>query len=165
MNRIFPALLLLLSFSAYTGAQMASTGTVIGTVTDPSGAVVPNARIELRDTTTGNVRSAVTNGSGQYSFVGVQPGIYSVKGAHPGFEAMAVPNVVVEVDKSYTINLQLHVGAAQSVVEVQSTPGAELQTLDASVGSAVGGATLQMVPTLARNVTSLLLLQPTSMPQ
>lgn len=165
MNRIVPAVVLLLSFSSFAGAQMASTGTVIGSVTDPSGAVVPGARIELRDTTTGNVRTAVSNGSGQYSFVGVQPGTYAVKGAHPGFEAMAVPNVVVEVDKSYTINLQLHVGAAQAVVEVQATPGAELQTLDASVGSAVGGLTLQMVPTLTRNVTSLLLLQPTSMPQ
>jgi len=165
MNRIISALVLLLSFGGYAGAQMASTGTVIGTVTDPSGAMVPGAQIELKDTTTGNVRTAVSNGSGQYSFVGVQPGAYEVKGTHSGFQAVAVPNVVVQVEKSYTINLQMQVGTAQAVVEVQSTPGAELQTLDASFGSTVGGDTLQMVPTLTRNVTSLLLLQPTSMPQ
>jgi hypothetical protein len=165
MNRIFSALVLALCFAAYGQAQMASTGTVIGTVTDPSGAVIPGAQIELKDTSTGNARTALSNGSGQYSFVGVQPGTYAVKGTHTGFEAVSVPNVVVEIEKSYTINLRLQVGAAQAVVEVQSTPGAELQTLDASVGSTVGGAALQMVPTLTRNVTSLLLLQPTSMPQ
>ncbi len=146
-------------------AQTAGTGTVIGTVTDPTGAVVPAAKIELRDTATNTVRAAATNAAGQFSFVGVQPGTYAVKGAHPGFQEMVVPQVAVEVGRSYTINLELRVGTAQSVVEVTATPGAELQTLDASVGSAVGGDALAMVPTLQRNVTSLLLLQPTSMPQ
>jgi hypothetical protein len=146
-------------------AQTAGTGTVIGTVTDPSGALVPNAKIELRDTATNSIRTGVTNSAGQFSFVGVQPGAYAVKGSHPGFQEMVVPQVAVEVGRSYTINLELRVGAAQSVVEVTATPGAELQTLDASVGTAVGGDALAMVPTLQRNVTSLLLLQPTSMPQ
>lgn len=165
IKRIAPAIIALLSFTAHATAQTASTGTVIGTVTDPSGAVVPGAQIELRDITTGSVRTTSSNSSGQYSFVGVQPGTFAVKGTRPGFEPMAVPNVVVEVSKSYTINLQLAVGTAQVVVEVQARPGAELQTLDASVGSTVGGEALMMVPTLTRNVTNLLLLQPTSMPQ
>src|SRR5262249_32938067 len=136
-----------------------------GTVTDPSGAVVPAAKIDLKDLTTGNVRTSLSNGSGQYSFVGVQPGTYSVSATHAGFRAMAVPRVVVEVGKSYNINLSLEVGAAQTVVEVAATPGAELQTLDASVGTVVGGEALKMMPTMTRNVTNLLLLQPTSMPQ
>ena len=116
MNRIFSALVLALCFAGYGQAQMASTGTVIGTVTDPSGAVIPGAQIELTDTTTGNARTALSNGSGQYSFVGVQPGTYAVKGTHTGFEAVSVPNVVVEIEKSYTINLRLQVGAAPCVL-------------------------------------------------
>lgn len=155
----------LLGFSIYAGAQSASTGTVIGTVTDPSGAVVPAAAIELKDAATGETRTAVTNSAGQYSFPGVQPGVYSVKANHAGFEEVMVPRAVVEVGRSYTINLALRVGTSQQVVEVTTTPGAELQTLDASVGSQVGGDTLMMVPTLTRNVASLLLLQPTSLPQ
>lgn len=146
-------------------AQTAGTGSVIGTVTDPSGAVVPAAKMELRDAATDIVRNAVSNSAGQFSFVGVQPGKYSVKGSAPGFQEMVVSDVAVEVGRSYTINLELRVGTAASVVEVTTTPGAELQTLDASVGNVVGGDALAMAPTLQRNVTSLLLLQPTSMPQ
>src|SRR5689334_18709745 len=146
-------------------AQTASTGTVIGTVTDASGAIVPTVKIDLKDSATGVVRSTVSNSAGQFSFIGVQPGTYSVSGTHPGFQDVLVPQVVVEVGKSYTINLELRVGTTQSVVEVTSTPGAELQTLDASVGTAVGGDILMMIPSLQRNVTSALLFQPTSMPQ
>src|SRR5262249_57496266 len=65
----------------------------------------------------------------------------------------------------YTINLELRLGATQNVVEVTSTPGGEWERVEASVGNGVGGEELLMVPTLQRNVTSLLLLQPTSMPQ
>jgi hypothetical protein len=155
----------LLAFAASLFAQTAGTGTIIGTVTDASGAVVPAAKIDLKELATGVVRSAVSNSVGQYTFAGVQPGAYSVQGSHPGFQSMAVPEVQVEIGRSYTINLELEVGTTQAVVEVTSTPGAELQTLDASVGNAVGGETLAMMPTLTRNVTSLLLLQPTSTPQ
>ena len=165
MRSILVGVVVFFSIASHLPAQSGSTGTVIGTVTDPTGAMVPAARIELEDIATGVVRAAVTNTAGRYAFVGVLPGTYSVKGAHPGFREMVVPQIAVEVGKSYTINLELSLGAAQSVIEVTSTPGAELQTLDASVGSAVGGDVLMMVPTLTRNVTSLLLFQPTSMPQ
>ncbi len=93
------------------------------------------------------------------------PGTYSVKATHLGFSEFLVTQVVIEVGRSYTVNLRLEVGTSQQVLEVTSTPGAELQTLDASVGSVVGGDTLMLVPTITRNVTSLLLLQPTSIPQ
>src|SRR5690242_17324354 len=85
VKHIACAVFVVLSLTGRGWAQTAGTGTVIGTVTDPSSAVVPGAKIELRDLTTGIVRSVVTNGAGQYSFVGVQPGSYSVKGMHPGF--------------------------------------------------------------------------------
>jgi len=165
MRQIISGIVVLAAIALQAVAQTEGTGTVIGVVTDPSAAVVPAAKIELRDTATGVVRSAVTNNAGRYAFVGVQPGTYSVKSTHPGFKEVAVPEVIVEVGRSYTINLELSLGASQSVVEVTTTPGAELQTLDSSVGSAVGGDTLLMVPTLTRNATSLLLLQPTSVPQ
>src|SRR5258708_11440816 len=165
MKHIAVSLLAVLTFVHSAAAQTAGTGTVIGIVTDPSGAIVPGAMIALRDVTTNISRSVISNSSGQYSLVGVQPGTYLLKCTRAGFQEIEVPQVIVEVGKSYTVNLELRVGGSQQVVEVTSTPGAELQTLDASVGSSVGGDTLMMVPTLTRNVTSLLLLQPTSMPQ
>jgi hypothetical protein len=165
MKRVVSVIVGVLGIAAECWSQTAGTGTVIGVVTDPSGGVVPAAKIELVEISTGTARSAITNNSGQYSFVGVQPGTYSLTGTRPGFQEIVVPQVVVEVGKSYSINMTLRVGTSQQVIEVATTPGAELQTLDASVGSAVGGDTLMMVPTLTRNVTSLLLLQPTSTPQ
>jgi Carboxypeptidase regulatory-like domain len=146
-------------------AQSANTGTLIGTATDPSGAVVPTTRVELKDISTNITRTAITNAAGQYSFPGVPPGSYSVKATATGFREFNVPRIVIEIGQSYTVNVQLEVGASQQVVEVTTTPGAELQTLDASVGSTVGGETLMLVPTLTRNVATLLLLQPTSVPQ
>ena len=83
--------------AALASAQTDSTGTVIGTVTDPSGAVVPAAKVELTDATTGAVRNTATNGAGHYSFVGVQPGTYSVRGSSPGFRDIVVPQIAVEV--------------------------------------------------------------------
>jgi carboxypeptidase family protein len=146
-------------------AQSANTGTVIGVATDPSGAVVPGARVELQDVTTGLSRTVLTNSAGQYFFPGVPPGTYSIKASHAGFSEFTMPQVAIEIGRSYTVNVQLEVGTSQQVVEVKSRPGAELQTLDSSVGSVVGGETLMMVPTLTRNVASLLLFQPTSVPQ
>src|SRR5690242_8838686 len=134
--------------------QTAGTGTIIGTATDPSGAVVPGAKVELQEVASSIKRSTLTNTSGQYSFVGLQPGAYSVRAGKPGFQELAVPQVAVEVGRSYTVNLVFQIGGTSSVVEVTSTPGAELQTLDASVGNAVGGEPLLMMPTLQRNATS-----------
>src|SRR5215469_10009663 len=85
-SRSIPLILfLVLAMAAALHAQSANTGTLIGTATDPSGAVVPGASVELKEVSTGISRSAVTNGSGQYSFPGVPPGTYSVKASRAGF--------------------------------------------------------------------------------
>lgn len=155
----------LLVFGAVATAQTAGTGTIIGTIADSSGGVVPGASVELQDVTTAIVRTTIANSAGRYAFIGVLPGTYSLKAGNPGFQETVVPQLVAEAGKSYTVNLELKVGQATQVVEVTSTPGAELQTLDSSIGSAVGGEALLMLPSLQRNATSLLLFQPTSMPQ
>ncbi|HEY1342610.1 MAG TPA: carboxypeptidase-like regulatory domain-containing protein [Bryobacteraceae bacterium] len=156
---------LLFVFAACLYTQTSNTGTVVGLVTDPSGALVPEAVVQLEDVTTGLVRSNISNAAGRYAFVGVPPGKYSVKATAKGFQQTVVASVDVEVSKSYTIDLQLELGQARQTVEVASAAGAELQTLDSTVGSSLGGDTLQWLPTVTRNVTSLLLLQPTAMPQ
>ncbi len=163
--KITIVLTVLMTAAGVVSAQTASTGTVLGVVTDASGGLVPDAKVELQDTATGTIRSAASNAAGRYVFVGVLPGTYSLKGDRVGFQPAVVPHIEVEVGRSYTVNLEMQIGQSRQVVEVMATPGAELQTLDATVGSSVGGDTLLMLPTIARNVTSLLTLQPTSMPQ
>ena len=118
-------------------AQIETTGTVLGAVTDPAGAVVPNVNVELRDTRTNTVRRTKTNENGRYTFVGVMPSRYSINVSATGFEPAEVPSLDVEVNQSYTVNLRLQLGQEKQTVEVVSTPGAELQTLDATVGNTI----------------------------
>ena len=165
LRRVLSAVAAMATVSGILWGQTASTGTVLGLITDPAGATVPGATVELEDAATKAVRSATTNAAGRYVFVALPPGTYSVRARAAGFQQATVPSVVVEVTKSYTINLQLPIGEAHQTIEVTATPGAELQTLDATVGSTLGGDTLMLLPTLQRNVTGLLTLQAGSMPQ
>lgn len=164
---LFGAMALLLVFlSAYpSAAQTMTTGQVVGQITDPSGAAIAAAKVDLRDLATSALRSTTTNNQGQYVFPQVTPGTYSVTVTAPGFVQTVAPSVTVEVEKTSMINLNLKLGSTSEVVEVQSTTGAELQTLDSAVGNTIGGEQLLELPTLERNTTSLLLLQPLAMPQ
>jgi len=153
------------SSSHFTLAQTTTTGQLIGQVTDPTGALVPQAKVELRDTATGAVRTTTTDSAGQYALAQIAPGTYSLTVSAHGFAQTVVPSVTVQVGKTANINVELKVGNATEVVEVRSTPGAELQTMDATVGNTIGGNEIVALPTLERNTTSLLLLQPLSTPQ
>jgi hypothetical protein len=109
VKRIALGIALFYAFAIQALSQTAGTGTIIRTATDPSGAVVPAAKIDLQDIATGVVRSSMTNSSGQDSFVGLQPGTYSVKASHAGFQELIGPQVAVEVGRSYTINLEFRI--------------------------------------------------------
>ncbi|HYY70703.1 MAG TPA: carboxypeptidase-like regulatory domain-containing protein, partial [Terriglobales bacterium] len=161
------ALVVLCLFSlAYAAdAQTLTTGQVLGRLTDPSGAVVPQAKIELRDTATGSVRVTTSDQAGQYAFSQVTPGVYSVTAIAAGFAKALVSPITVEVGKSSTINIELKLGGTTETIEVRSTPGADLQTLDSTVGNTVRSEELLALPTIERSTTSLLLLQPLAMPQ
>jgi hypothetical protein len=164
---LFETLVLLCVFSPgyQASAQTLTSGQVLGQITDPSGAVVSQAQIDLRDTATGTVRTTTTDDAGHYTFAQVAPGVYSVTVIATGFAKAVVPALTVQVAKTSTINVSLKLGDITEVVQVISTPGAELQTLDATVGNTIGSEALRALPTIERNTTSLLLLQPLAMPQ
>src|SRR5262249_48157716 len=88
---LFPLFCLLLCPHSAT-AQPLTTGQVLGQVTDPSGAVVPQAKIELRDSATGASRSATADGAGQYAFAQVAPGLYSITVSASGFAKTVAPS-------------------------------------------------------------------------
>ncbi len=143
-----------------TLAQSSSTGTVSGTVTDNTGAVVPDAAVTLTDKATGNSRTSTTTSSGQYIFAYVNPGSYDVKVAKQGFETTVVSNQVVQVGTQLTVNAKLQIGSVSTTVEVTSIPGAELQTMDATVGSSLSGAIIMNLPNASRDASTLAVLQP-----
>jgi len=141
-------------------AQSSSTGTVSGTVVDPSSAIVAGATVTLTNTSTSAARTATTNSQGQYIFAYVAPGTYSVTVAKTGFETTVVSNQVVQVGLQLTANATLQVGATSTTVEVTSTPGGELQTMNATVGSSLSGAIIMNLPNQSRDASTLAVLQP-----
>ncbi|MGC2816616.1 MAG: carboxypeptidase-like regulatory domain-containing protein, partial [Candidatus Acidiferrum sp.] len=141
-------------------AQAASTGTVAGTVTDPSGGAVVGAAITLTDTATNIARTETTNDTGRYFFANVVPGTYNLSISKTGFRVSKLANQVVTVGATLTLNITMELGSVAETVEVTVSTGAELQTLNATVGNTVSGATLQSLPAIGRDTGSFMTLQP-----
>jgi hypothetical protein len=145
-------------------AQTANTAIVLGTVTDPAGAVVPDATVNLTNTATNETKTVTTNSSGQYVFPNAAPGTYTLKISKTGFATTTFSNIKLDVSKSYTYDAKLEVSSGKEIVEVTAGAVAELQTTDAVMGGVVGGAMMTHLPTLGRDASELLTLQPGSTP-
>ena len=145
-------------------AQTAASSTVTGTVTDKTGATVPNAKVELQDVDTKAKTSVTTGSDGGYTFPSVRPANYTLTVSAKGFRQAVVSGLKVEIGKSALVNVTVEVGEMSQVVEVTAGAAVELQTLNASVGNVLDTNLLSQLPTLSRDATSLLLLQPMAIP-
>src|SRR5579864_5803716 len=115
---LIPLLIIsLLALGALGFAQSTTTGDVSGTVTDSSGAVVPNAPVTLKNNSTGRTQSTNTNGTGAYRFSLVQPGDYIVEASSSGFQPASRP-VSVTLGAATTANLKLDPNSKIETVEV-----------------------------------------------
>jgi hypothetical protein len=141
-------------------AQSASTGTVAGTITDPSGGAIVGATVTLIDTATSIVRTETTNETGRYFFANVVPSKYTVSVSKTGFRVSKLVDQEVLVGAPLTLNVTLEIGSVAETVEVTVTTGAELQTLNATVGNTVGGELLQNLPSIQRDAATFVTLQP-----
>jgi carboxypeptidase family protein len=162
-NRLFLfaiVLLLLCNLAPASLGQTATTGTVLGTVTDGTGAAVEGASVTLQNKATNAQATQATNGAGQYTFVNVVPGVYQIAVKKDGFRTATVETLTVEVAKSFTVDVKLELGQVTESVTVSTEARVELQTTDAQVGDVIGGTTLIRLPTLQRNAAELLTLQP-----
>lgn len=137
-----------------------NTGTVSGTVTDSTGGIIAAADVKLIDTATGAARPTTTSEKGYYVFPYVNPGTYNVSVSKQGFKTTMVSGQVVEVGLQLSVNAVLEVGSVASTVEVTYTAGAELQTMDATVGATLSGETLVNLPNISRDASTLAVLQP-----
>ncbi|HEY6945682.1 MAG TPA: carboxypeptidase-like regulatory domain-containing protein [Candidatus Acidoferrum sp.] len=166
LKSISIAFVLLTAFfsAAPAWAQTASTAIVLGTVTDPAGAVIPDTKVDLTNVATNETRSMQTNASGQYVFPNVAPGTYTLKFFKQGFATTTVSAFKADVSRSNTFDLKLEIRPSNEIVEVSAESRAELQTTDAVVGNVIGGALLARLPTLNRDAGELMTLQPGSTP-
>src|SRR5882762_761077 len=143
--------------------QSTSTGTVVGLITDQTDAPVVGATVSLIDHTTGTTKTTTTNDAGRYVFVNVDPGIYDIKVEKTGFALAKIAQQEVSLGRQLTVNAKLKLGEISETVVVEAS-GANLQTLNASVGTTIGFQNLQELPNLSRDVSSLLTLQPAISP-
>jgi len=145
-------------------AQTLTTGTVIGTVTDPSGAAILDATVVLRNRATNSQATQNSNSAGQYTFANVAPGEYQVTVKKVGFRTADVAALTVDVAKSYTLDFKMELGQLAEVVQVEAGARVELQTTDATVGNVLPASEMQSFPALTRQVNELLTLQPGATP-
>jgi len=139
--------------------QSAATGVVSGLVTDQQGAAIPGATVKLTELSTNSVANATTNEAGRYTLPTVSPGTYDLTVTKVGFSLTRMPAQKVEVGLALTINVSLQVGQTSTVVEVSASAGAELQVMNATVGSTIAGDALQYLPNLGRDASALATLQ------
>ncbi|HET7890994.1 MAG TPA: carboxypeptidase-like regulatory domain-containing protein, partial [Candidatus Sulfotelmatobacter sp.] len=148
------SVVLWLSSSAPVMAQSTSTGTVVGNITDPSGAVVSGATVTLTDTSTKATRSATSNDAGRYVFVDVTPAVYDLTVSKQGFSTSKT-QTEVKIGIAVTANMALQVGGANVVVEVTAV-GNEMQTMNSTVGNTLTSETLDNLPSIGRDVNTFI---------
>jgi hypothetical protein len=128
--------LLVIAMMAPTGAwsQLTGKGAITGTVTDKTGAVIPNADISATSDSTGITTATKSTGAGAYTFSALDPANYSVTIAAPGFEKLAQKNIHVNAMESSTYNPVLTVGGSDVQITVTAAPP-QLETSNATLGA------------------------------
>ncbi len=151
------AVLMFASFASIQAQQ--TTGSIVGTVKDESGAVVPGATVKATNVGTGFSRSAPSNGYGEYRIDYLPVGGYTVELEAAGFRRFVQQNVVLNVDQTLTLEITLSVGAATETVTVTSAPPS-VNTSDAVLGRTVEGSEILGLPLVNRNAYSEISLTP-----
>ncbi|MGC4056444.1 MAG: carboxypeptidase-like regulatory domain-containing protein [Paludibaculum sp.] len=147
-----------LVWSVVSFAQI-DTGSIVGTVRDSSGAAVVSATVTVTNKATNLVHTTQSNTSGEYQFIGLQPGLYTIKGAAAGFTTQVVDNLELHVQsRPSSIDLTMKVGQIDQVVEV-SGGAVMLQTESADVGGVVAQHQIQSLPLNGRRYADLALLE------
>ena len=140
------AVALLLSLGSRAHAQILY-GSITGTVTDKTGAVVPNATVTLVSQDTASSRGVQSNGAGEYTLLDVVPGNYSLSASSSGFSAYRVRDIKVEVNRQVRVDIILQPGTVTTEVTVTGSQAAELQTETAEVNSEINQTQLNALPT------------------
>jgi hypothetical protein len=146
-------LFLMAATPSVAGAQ-AVTGTLLGTVTDSTGAVVTGAKVTVTNQNTGLTRTVTTDAAGEYTVPSIPTGVYTVLVEMQGFKATALSQVEVGVDQRVRIDAALEVGAMTESVTIEATTPL-LQTSSSELGTTVKNEQIEALPLNGRNFVSL----------
>ena len=152
-RRLMLLLAAVLLCPALAGAQ-AVTGTMIGRITDGSGAVVPGVTVTLTNTGTKLTRVVTTDTDGEYTAPSLPPGRYTIVAEIPGFKSVTMPDVALGVDQRLRMDLKLEVGALTESITIEGTSPL-VQTSSSELGTTVQEEQIQTLPLNGRNFVSL----------
>jgi hypothetical protein len=153
------SLALVLSAESPLASAQAVYGSVVGTVTDPSGAVVKGAQITVTDISKGTSVVTQTNDTGAYRVDHLIPDTYSVTAEAQNFQTSTMPSVIVYADTAPKVDITLQVGQTSTTVQVSTAPPV-LNTDRADVSTILNPRAVEQLPNLQRNFTSFELLTP-----
>jgi Carboxypeptidase regulatory-like domain len=153
------AVLLAAFFVLFAAQALAQEATIVGTVTDPSGAAVANASITVTNTDTGVSRDLPTSGDGQYVAPDLQIGHYLVRATASGFKGAEQKNLVLAVGDRTRVDFKLQVGSAQETVTVEAN-AVTVQTDSGEVSNVITGQQVTQLATNGRSLYSLFALAP-----
>ena len=154
-----PTVAFVLAISTTLLAQTTvGTGSIVGTVTDPSDAVVSGAKVVIINIQLGQVITRATNSSGAYNSGALPPGGYKVQISYPGFHSVEIP-LTVQVGNTATANVKMRLGLASELVLVQSTE-LRVNTEQVTVQGVLTSAQIENLPVNGRNFLDLAQLEP-----
>ena len=155
------ALLLAVGMLAGGSAAMAqNTGTILGTVQDKTGAVVPGASVTVADTSTGVNRSVKSNGSGEYVIPSLPVGTYILTVGAPNFETAVVTDIKVDANANIKEQISLMPGATSDQVTVQDTQGSVIDPNSATIATMLDPKMIEDLPIDGHNIVALSALLP-----
>ena len=133
-----------------SAAAQTTNATLSGVVRDSSGALVPQVKVTLRNTSKGISRATSTDGEGNYSFSSVEPGTYEIRAERGGFNTEVKSGVIVAVGGESQVDLTLKVGQATEVITV-TDQGPLIETTKAEVSTVINEQVIQSLPNIGRN--------------
>ena len=140
-------------------AAQTPTGTVQGSVTDSTGAVVPGAAVTVNKAATNETRTATTDSQGRFTIPFVNPGVYSITVEAKGFKTAKLQEILVQVAETRPVDFRLEVGSLTQTIEVNAS-GQSLDTETSTLGETIQTQTMLQLPDLGRNVFDFALLVP-----
>jgi Carboxypeptidase regulatory-like domain len=160
----FLAMLIACFGLATWGLCQGVSGSFSGTITDPSGGVIPGVSVSITNVGTGVSRTSTTNSSGFYQFLTVQPGTYDIRASFRGFSTVVRRNQVLLVNQPASVNITLHPGAVTQTVTVAGQVPL-VNTTNSTVGTVVESKQVVNLPLNGRQFTQLILLTPGASPR
>src|SRR5581483_2838783 len=156
----FRALLLAdILFTAAAWAQLSTTATITGTITDASSGLVPAASVKIVNEDTHASIDTVTNGSGTFVAPGLSVGTYSVTISKPGFQSYTESHIVLHPATTATVNATLQPGEVGTKISVTAS-GAQIQTTTSEVSNSVSEVQAETLPLNGRNFQALAAVMP-----